>query len=133
MQHETHVARQKCWLNWSFIMMRDIVLMLQKNLIFDGTSGLKLEMTSYSDNAYDVANFFYFEKFLAHTLFLPSFNVVRPQMAELTRGGAFLLTPVHYKGIPDSVQNRIKQACTRYIIKLCRPRQRSLSMSEKGF
>ena len=32
-----------------------------KNIIFDGTSGkireLKLEMTSYSDNAYDVTNF----------------------------------------------------------------------------
>ena len=34
---------------------------LGKNLIFDGTSGLKsdlkLQMTSYSDNAYDVTNF----------------------------------------------------------------------------
>ena len=29
-----------------------------ENLIFDGTSGLKLEMTSYSDNAYDVTNIF---------------------------------------------------------------------------
>ena len=33
-----------------------------ENLIFDGTSGLrsvlKLQMTSYSDNAYDVTNFF---------------------------------------------------------------------------
>ena len=31
---------------------------LRKNLIFDGTSRMKLEMTSYSDNAYDVNNFF---------------------------------------------------------------------------
>ena len=35
---------------------------LRKNLIFDGTSGLnsvlKLDMTSYSDNAYDITNFF---------------------------------------------------------------------------
>ena len=34
---------------------------LWKNLIFDGTSGLnsvpKLEMTSYSDNAYDANTF----------------------------------------------------------------------------
>ena len=34
---------------------------LQKNLIFDGTKGLnsvlELEMTSYSDNAYDITNF----------------------------------------------------------------------------
>ena len=29
-----------------------------ENLIFDGTSGLKLEMTSYPDNAYDVTNLF---------------------------------------------------------------------------
>ena len=27
-----------------------------ENLIFDGTSGLKLEMTLYSDNVYDVTN-----------------------------------------------------------------------------
>ena len=37
---------------------------LRKNLIFNGTSGLKsvlkLQMTSYSDNAYDVTNFFVF-------------------------------------------------------------------------
>ena len=47
-------------------------------------------MTSYSDNAYDVTNFFgCFEKFLAYTVFLPSFIVVRHQMAELT-WGAFL-------------------------------------------
>ena len=51
-------------------------------------------MTSYSDNAYD----------FAYTLFLPSFIVVRPQLAELNRG-AFLL---HYRGIPDPVQNRVK-------------------------
>ena len=56
---------------------------LWKNLIFDGTSGLKLKMTSYSDNAYDVTNFCCFEKFLAFALFPPSFIVVRHQMAEL--------------------------------------------------
>ena len=60
---------------------------LRKNLIFDGTSG-KLEMTSYLDNAYDITNFFgCFEKFLAYTVFLPSFIVVRHQIAELTWGG----------------------------------------------
>ena len=58
-----------------------------ENLIFDGTSGLKIEMTSYSDNAYDVTNFFYcFEKFLAYTPFLRSFIVVRHQMAEFNWG-----------------------------------------------
>ena len=68
---------------------------VMKNLIFDGTSGKimepNLEMTPYSDNAYDVTNCFgCFEKFLAYTVFLPSFIVVRHQMAELTLGGDFL-------------------------------------------
>ena len=56
---------------------------LRKNLIFDGTSGLKLEKTSYSDNAYDVTRFLLFWQVLAYTLFLRSFIVVRPQMAKL--------------------------------------------------
>ena len=30
---------------------------VRENHIFDRTSGLKLEMTSYSDNTYDVTNF----------------------------------------------------------------------------
>ena len=48
----------------------------------------KLEMVSYSDNAYDVTKFFAcFEKFLTYTVFLPSFIVARHQMAELTLGG----------------------------------------------
>ena len=46
-------------------------------------------MTSYSENAYDLSNFFgRFEKFLACTLFIPSFVAVRHQLAELNwRGG----------------------------------------------
>ena len=59
---------------------------LRKNLIFDESEirEPKLEMISYSDNAYDVTNLFgCFEKFLADTVFLPSFIVVRHQMAEL--------------------------------------------------
>ena len=63
----------------------------RKNLIFDGTSGLnwvlKLEMRSYSDNAYDVTILCCFEKLLAYTLFLPSCIAVRDQMAELNWGG----------------------------------------------
>ena len=73
-----------------------------ENLIFDGTSRLKLEMTLYSDNAYDVTNFFVVLK----SSWLPSLIVVRPQMAELNWGVAFL-PPVHYRGIPDPVQNRV--------------------------
>ena len=76
------------------------------NLIFDGTSGLKLEMTSYADNTYDVTNpSCCFETFVLYTLFLSSFIVVRHQMAELN--------PVHYTGVPDPVQNRADE----YIIK----------------
>ena len=70
---------------------------VMKNLIFDGTSGKirepKLEITSYSDNAYDVTDFFCcFEKFLAYTVFLSSLIVLRHQMAKLT-WGAFLPRP----------------------------------------
>ena len=69
-------------------------------------------MTSYSDNAYDITDLFCcFEKFLAYTLFLPSFIVVRHQMVELNRG-AFLPPLVHYRGMPDPVQNRVKEALT---------------------
>ena len=60
-----------------------------KNFIFDGKSGNirepKLEMTSYSYNGHDVTNFWgCLKKFLVYTVFLPSFIVVRHQMAELT-------------------------------------------------
>ena len=73
--------------------------MLQKNLLFDTTSRLKLKMTSYSDNAYDVTNFFCcFETFVTYPLFLQSFIVVRRQMAELNwgegGGGAFCPHPL---------------------------------------
>ena len=47
-------------------------------------------MTSYSDNAYDVTIFCCFEQFLAYTVFLLSFIVVRHQMTELNWGGALL-------------------------------------------
>ena len=48
---------------------------------------LKLEMTSYLDNAYDVTNFAdCFEKFLTYTVLIPSPIVLRHQMAELTWG-----------------------------------------------
>ena len=73
-------------------------------------SVLKLEMTSYSDSAYEITNLFCcFKKFLVYTLFLPSFIVVRHQMVELNWGGGLLAPPVvHKRGIPDPVQNRVK-------------------------
>ena len=76
-------------------------------------SSLKLEMTSYSD-CYDVTNFCCFENFLGHTLFLPSFIVVKPQIAELNWGD-FL--PLILNGIiSDPVQNRfiVLNSCLTY-------------------
>ena len=41
-----------------------------------------------ADNAYHLTNFLVvLKKFLAYTLFPPTFIVVRPQMAELNGGG----------------------------------------------
>ena len=46
-------------------------------------------MTSYSDNAYYITNLFCcFGKFLAYTLFLPSFHVFRHQMVKLNWGAS---------------------------------------------
>ena len=71
-------------------------------------SVLKLEMTSYSNNAYDITTLFCcFEKFLAYTLFLPNFIVVRHQMVELNQGAFLPPPPIHIRGIPDPVQNRV--------------------------
>ena len=71
-------------------------------------------MISYSVNAYDVTNFVScFEKFLAYTLFLLSFIVVRHQMAELN-WGAFLSLSVYYMGIPEPFQNRVKKPTKNY-------------------
>ena len=82
----------------------------KSSVIFDGMSGLnsvslKLEMTSYSDNAYDITNFFV----VSYTLLLPRFIVVRHQMVELNWGASPL---VHYRGIPDPVQNKVKVQMT---------------------
>ena len=71
-------------------------------------SGLKLEMTSYSDNTYDVTNFCCFEKFLAYTLFLPRFIVVKYQIAELSWGRGVVPT-VHYWSILNPVQKRLSE------------------------
>ena len=48
----------------------------------------KSEMTSYLNNSYDVMNYFAkFEKFLPHTIIIPSFMTVGSQMPELGREG----------------------------------------------
>ena len=54
----------------------------------------KPEMTSYLNNGYDVINYFAkFEKFLPHSIIMPSFMTIRSQMPELDRG----LPPPPYK------------------------------------
>ena len=48
----------------------------------------KSEMTSYLNNGYDVMNYFSkFEKFLPHSISIPSFMTVGSQMPELDPGG----------------------------------------------
>ena len=54
----------------------------------------KSEMTSYLNNGYDVINCFAkFEKFLPHSIIIPSFMSVGNQMPELDRGGGGLFCP----------------------------------------
>ena len=55
----------------------------------------KSEMTSYLNNSYDIMNYFAkFEKFLPHTIIIPSFMTVGSQMPELGReGGGGLFCP----------------------------------------
>ena len=50
----------------------------------------KSEMTSYLNSGYDVMNYFAkFEKFLPHSIIIPSFMTVGSQMQELDQGGLF--------------------------------------------
>ena len=49
----------------------------------------KSEMTSYLNNGYDVMNYFAkFEKFLPHSIIIPSFITIGSQMPELDRGAS---------------------------------------------
>ena len=62
------------------------------------TTKRKSEMTLYLNNGYDVMNYFaYFEKFLPHSIIIPSFMTVRSQMPEL-HGGGGLLCPLYKIG-----------------------------------
>ena len=54
-------------------------------------------MTSYLNNGYDVMKYFAkFEKFIPHSIIMPSFMTIGSQMPELDRG-AFLRPPPPYK------------------------------------
>ena len=55
-------------------------------------------MTSYSNNGYDVINYFVkFEKLLPHSAIIPNFMIVGSQMPELDRRGGAFLPPPPYK------------------------------------
>ena len=76
----------------------------QKNLIFDGTSGpnsvLKLEMTSYSDNAYDITNFLLFSKVIGLYSNPTKFHCCQIPNGRVKPGGgdgAFCPPSVHYR------------------------------------
>ena len=94
---------------------------LPKILIFDGMSGLnsalKLEMTSYSDNAYGVANFFCFFLKSSCLYSIPTkFHCCQTPNARVKlRGGVAFLPPVHYRGILDHVQNRVNESSAESI------------------
>ena len=56
--------------------------------IFGCVTQRKSEMTSYLNNGYDVMNSFAkFEKFLVHSIIIPSLMTVGSQMTELDRKG----------------------------------------------
>ena len=55
-------------------------------------------MTSYLDNGYDVMKYFAkFEKFIPHSIIIPSFMTIGSQMPELDRGGGGFFAPPHIK------------------------------------
>ena len=52
------------------------------------------EMMSYLDNGYDVMKYFAkFEKFIPHSIIIPSFMTIGSQMPELDLGGFFAPFP----------------------------------------
>ena len=56
-------------------------------------------MTSYLDNGYDVMKYFVkFEKFIPHSIFIPSFMTIGSQMPELDRGGGGFFVPPYKIG-----------------------------------
>ena len=56
-------------------------------------------MMSYLNNGYDVINYFAkFEKFLPHSITIPSFMTVGSKMPELDQGGFFAPPPPYKLG-----------------------------------
>ena len=80
----------------------------EKILISDRRSGLKLVMTSYSDNAYDVTNLFVVLKSSWPILYSYQVSLLSDPRWQSKTGEAFLPPPpIHYRGIPDPVQNKV--------------------------
>ena len=66
---------------------------LWKNLIFDRTNCQKVEMMSYSDNAYDVTNFLLFWKVLGLYSIPTKLHCFQTPNGRVKPGGAFLPPP----------------------------------------
>ena len=83
----------------------EITMKLLITDIFAVATG-KSEMTSYLNNGYDVMNCFAkFEKFLLHSITIPSFNTVGSQMPELDRGRASPPPPPYKIGSQNTPYN----------------------------
>ena len=77
-------------------------------------------MTSYLNNGYDVMKYFAkFEKFIPHSIIIPSFMTTGSQMPELDRG-AFLPPPPPYKignqNIPYKLGLKTKQSIEQLLL-----------------
>ena len=82
-------------LKLSSLTNNEITIKLSITDIFGCRDTAKPEMTSYLSNSYDVINCFAkFEKFLPHSIIIPSFMSVGNQMPELDRGGLFCPSPL---------------------------------------
>ena len=88
----------------------------------------KSEMTSYLNNGYDVKNYFAkFEKFIPHSMNIPSFMTIGSQMPELDWEGGFFAPPPQYKigsqntpyklGLNYSVS--IEESASRWYANVC--------------
>ena len=63
--------------------------------IFGCHDKAKSEMTSYLNNSYHVMNYFAkFEKFLPHSIIIPSLMTVGSQMSELDLGEGGFFAPI---------------------------------------
>ena len=70
--------------------------------IFDVVTKRRSEMTSYLNNGCDVMNYFAkFEKFIPHSIIIPSFMTIGSQMPELD-WGAFLPPPQYKIGCQNT-------------------------------